>query len=230
MSENKTDVPYGTLDLLILKTLDTMGPMHGYRIARRIEQVAENLLRLNQGSIYPALIRLEATRLDSHAMGNLRDKTQGQVLFADQGRSRSNSVSRLRTGKGRLPWWPGSWRRSHEASIRTVTSSAGAVPQAESRWGAGGRNPGPPGVGRARCDRRRAVAGRGSPRGPPQFRRNRTDEGRSSRSTQRPVGGEPGKRRSIRVGFAGAGSWIRRGYHRIAGSRHRRQHGNVQYR
>src|ERR1700759_4299870 len=60
MSQSKADVPYGTLDLLILKTLDTMGPMHGYRIARRIEQVAENLLRLNQGSIYPALIRLEA--------------------------------------------------------------------------------------------------------------------------------------------------------------------------
>jgi PadR family transcriptional regulator, regulatory protein PadR len=59
MSDNKTDVPYGTLDLLILKTLDTIGPMHGYRIARRIEQVAENLVRLNQGSIYPALIRLE---------------------------------------------------------------------------------------------------------------------------------------------------------------------------
>ena len=59
MSEHKTDIPYGTLDLLILKTLDTMGPMHGYRIARRIEQVAESLLRLNQGSIYPALIRLE---------------------------------------------------------------------------------------------------------------------------------------------------------------------------
>jgi transcriptional regulator len=59
MSEQKTDVPYGTLDLLILKTLDTMGPLHGYRIARRIEQVAENLVRLNQGSIYPALIRLE---------------------------------------------------------------------------------------------------------------------------------------------------------------------------
>ncbi len=59
MSEYKTEVPYGTLDLLILKTLDTMGPMHGYRIARRIEQVAENLVRLNQGSIYPALMRLE---------------------------------------------------------------------------------------------------------------------------------------------------------------------------
>jgi transcriptional regulator len=59
MSDEKADVPYGTLDLLILKTLDTMGPLHGYRIARRIEQVAENLLRLNQGSIYPALMRLE---------------------------------------------------------------------------------------------------------------------------------------------------------------------------
>ncbi|MEX2304191.1 MAG: PadR family transcriptional regulator [Bryobacterales bacterium] len=59
MSEPKTDVPYGTLDLLILKTLDTMGTMHGYRIARRIEQVSESLLTLSQGSIYPALIRLE---------------------------------------------------------------------------------------------------------------------------------------------------------------------------
>ncbi len=59
MSQEKADVPYGTLDLLILKTLETMGPMHGYRIARRIEQVAENLVQLNQGSIYPALVRLE---------------------------------------------------------------------------------------------------------------------------------------------------------------------------
>ena len=59
MSTHKTEVPYGTLDLLILKTLDTMGPMHGYSIARRIEQVAQGLMRLSQGSIYPALIRLE---------------------------------------------------------------------------------------------------------------------------------------------------------------------------
>ena len=59
MSNNKTEVPYGTLDLLILKTLETMGTMHGYRIARRIEQVSESLLHLSQGSIYPALIRLE---------------------------------------------------------------------------------------------------------------------------------------------------------------------------
>jgi transcriptional regulator len=59
MSPLKTDLPYGTLDLLILKTLDTMGAMHGYSLARRIEQVSESLMRLSQGSVYPALIRLE---------------------------------------------------------------------------------------------------------------------------------------------------------------------------
>jgi PadR family transcriptional regulator, regulatory protein PadR len=59
MSNQKAEIPYGTLDLLILKTLDTMGAMHGYSLARRIEQVSERLVRLSQGSIYPALIRLE---------------------------------------------------------------------------------------------------------------------------------------------------------------------------
>ena len=58
MSTDKRELPYGTLDLLILKTLDTMGPLHGYSIARRIEQVAGSV-RLSQGTIYPALIRLE---------------------------------------------------------------------------------------------------------------------------------------------------------------------------
>src|ERR1700759_857287 len=78
MSEPKTDVPYGTLDLLILKTLDTMGPMNGYRIARRIEQVAENLLRLNQGSIYPALIRLEQQGWIQTAWGISETKRKGK--------------------------------------------------------------------------------------------------------------------------------------------------------
>ena len=55
----QAEVPYGTLDLLILKTLDTMGPLHGYAIARRIERVAGGSLRLSQGAVYPALIRLE---------------------------------------------------------------------------------------------------------------------------------------------------------------------------
>ena len=53
------DIPYGTLVILILQTLQTMGALHGYAIARRIEQVAGDLPRLSQGSIYPALIRLE---------------------------------------------------------------------------------------------------------------------------------------------------------------------------
>jgi PadR family transcriptional regulator PadR len=59
MSKPKSEVPYGTLDLLILKTLDSMGTLHGYAISRRIEQVSEDTLHLSQGSVYPALIRLE---------------------------------------------------------------------------------------------------------------------------------------------------------------------------
>ena len=59
MGENKSDVLQGTLDLMVLKTLETMGPLHGYGIARRIEQVSGDTLSLNQGTIYPALLRLE---------------------------------------------------------------------------------------------------------------------------------------------------------------------------
>ena len=59
MSPNNSEIPYGTLDLMVLKTLDGLGPLHGYGVARRIEQVAEGALALNQGTIYPALLRLE---------------------------------------------------------------------------------------------------------------------------------------------------------------------------
>jgi transcriptional regulator len=55
----QNEVPYGTLDLMVLKTLAGLGPQHGYGIARRIEQAAEGTLALNQGTIYPALLRLE---------------------------------------------------------------------------------------------------------------------------------------------------------------------------
>ncbi len=58
MSRPKSDVPYGTLDLMILKTLE-LEPLHGFGLARRIEQVSENLVKLNQGSVYPALLRLQ---------------------------------------------------------------------------------------------------------------------------------------------------------------------------
>jgi transcriptional regulator len=59
MPTPKSEVLQGTLDLLVLKTLDSMGPMHGFGIAIRIQQVSEDLLRLNQGTLYPALLRLE---------------------------------------------------------------------------------------------------------------------------------------------------------------------------
>lgn len=58
MSE-RTDVRQGTLDLMILKTLDMMGPLHGYGIARRIEQIGNNRLSVKYGTIYPALLKLE---------------------------------------------------------------------------------------------------------------------------------------------------------------------------
>jgi transcriptional regulator len=59
MGGDKSDVLQGTLDLMVLKTLESMGPLHGYGIARRIEQVSGDGLSLNQGTIYPALLRLE---------------------------------------------------------------------------------------------------------------------------------------------------------------------------
>ena len=57
--KNKTDVQQGTLALMILKTLDVLGPLHGYGIARRIEQISGDLLAVNQGTLYPVLLRLE---------------------------------------------------------------------------------------------------------------------------------------------------------------------------
>ena len=59
MPTSKAEVLQGTLDLLVLKTLDSMGPMHGFGIALRIQQVSEDLLQLNQGTLYPALLRLD---------------------------------------------------------------------------------------------------------------------------------------------------------------------------
>jgi transcriptional regulator len=59
MPSSKSEVLQGTLDLLVLKTLDSMGPMHGFGIAARIQQISEDLLQLNQGTLYPALLRLE---------------------------------------------------------------------------------------------------------------------------------------------------------------------------
>ena len=59
MRDERTDVMQGTLDLLVLKTLEAMGSLHGWGIARRIEQVSEDTIRMNHGTLYPALVRLE---------------------------------------------------------------------------------------------------------------------------------------------------------------------------
>ncbi len=59
MAPSRGEVLPGTLDLIVLKTLDVLGPLHGYGIAVRIQQVSEDLLKLNQGTLYPALLRLE---------------------------------------------------------------------------------------------------------------------------------------------------------------------------
>jgi transcriptional regulator len=59
MKESKTDVWQGTLALMVLKTLETLGPLHGYGIARRIEQTSGDLLAVNYGTLYPALVKLE---------------------------------------------------------------------------------------------------------------------------------------------------------------------------
>jgi len=58
VADDKSDILQGTLDLMVLKTLDAMGPMHGYGVARRIEQISEEALQINQGTIYLCLIRL----------------------------------------------------------------------------------------------------------------------------------------------------------------------------
>jgi PadR family transcriptional regulator, regulatory protein PadR len=94
------DVPYGTLDLMVLKTLEAMGPLHGYGIARRIEQAARGMLALNQGTIYPALLRLE----------------QKGWITSQYGTSENNRRARFyeitRAGKKQLAIETESWERT----------------------------------------------------------------------------------------------------------------------
>jgi transcriptional regulator len=69
MAAVKSDILQGTLDLMVLKTLDAMGPQHGYGIARRIEQISEEALQINQGTIYASLVRLVQKRWIAGAWG-----------------------------------------------------------------------------------------------------------------------------------------------------------------
>ena len=99
---DKTDVWQGTLALMILKTLETMGPQHGYGLARRIEQTSGDLLQLNYGTLYPALLKLEQEGYVRVRMGRLRQQPQGEVLRAHQGRSQAGSQGEQRTGSRQL--------------------------------------------------------------------------------------------------------------------------------
>jgi len=87
MSLPKLDLLQGTLDLLVLQTLSTMGPMHGYGLARRIEQTSGDALMLNQGTIYAALVRLQQRRWIAAAWGTSENNRRAKFYaLTDDGR------------------------------------------------------------------------------------------------------------------------------------------------
>lgn len=96
----ETDVRQGTLALMVLKTLDVLGPLHGYGIARRIEQISEDLLTVNQGTLYPVLLKLE----------------QEGSIASDWGVSENNRRARFyrltRTGRKQLNAEAQSWEQT----------------------------------------------------------------------------------------------------------------------
>ena len=87
MADGKSEILQGTLDLMVLKTLEAMGPLHGYGVARRIEQISEDALQINQGTIYASLVRLTQKGWISARLGHVRQQPQGQVLFHHPGRA-----------------------------------------------------------------------------------------------------------------------------------------------
>jgi transcriptional regulator len=111
MSAEKTDILRGTLDLLVLKTLDTLGPMHGYGIAQRIQQVSESMLLLNQGTLYPALLRLEQ-----------RGWVQSRVGYSDNNR-RARFYSLTAAGRSQLRRETQDWLRSSGLINRILQTS-----------------------------------------------------------------------------------------------------------
>jgi len=82
LTRPKADLLQGTLDMLILKAL-SLGALHGYGVIQRIRQLSDELLEVEQGSLYPAVYRTRAARLDQFPMGGARDRPPGQVLHAD---------------------------------------------------------------------------------------------------------------------------------------------------
>lgn len=99
MSKSKTDVLHGSLALMVLRTLDTLGPEHGWGIARRIEQTSGDLLELNQGSLYPALLRLQQMGWITSEWG------------ASDNNRRAKFYAITRTGKKQLAAEAKNWER-----------------------------------------------------------------------------------------------------------------------
>jgi PadR family transcriptional regulator len=100
MQPDKRDVLYGSLGLMVLKTLEALGPLHGYRIARRIEQISGDQLSLNQGTLYPALIKLEQAGLVASKWGE-----------SESGR-RVKIYALTRAGRKQLEAQQAEWRRA----------------------------------------------------------------------------------------------------------------------
>jgi PadR family transcriptional regulator, regulatory protein PadR len=100
MASPDSEVPYGTLDLMVLKTLASMGSLHGFGIARRIEQIADGAFALNQGTIYPALLRLEQKGWIDSEWG----------ISENNRRARYYSITRA--GKKQLAAETASWART----------------------------------------------------------------------------------------------------------------------
>jgi PadR family transcriptional regulator, regulatory protein PadR len=110
--KQKSEVLQGTLDLLVLKTLDTMGPMHGYGIAERIQQVSEDVLQLNQGTLYPALLRLEQ-----------RGWVQSTWGISENNR-KARYYSLTRAGRKQLVEERANWDRVSGAIVRLLNAGA----------------------------------------------------------------------------------------------------------
>jgi transcriptional regulator len=108
MVDEKADVLHGSLALMVLRTLDTLGPMHGWGIARRIEQMSDNILNLNQGTLYPALLRMEQ-------LGWIRSEWG----VSDNNR-KAKFYSITRTGKKQLAAEAQSWERMSAIIARFV--------------------------------------------------------------------------------------------------------------
>ena len=94
-----TDVHYGSLVLMVLKTLEALGPLHGYRIARRIEQISGNQLAMNQGTLYPALVRLEHKGWIKGTWGKTETNREAKYYAI------------TKSGKGELARQTEKWRR-----------------------------------------------------------------------------------------------------------------------